>query len=143
MVTGTVAVGLVQAVSHLDLVGLLSQIRADQPDVGFRVFQETTTHMRQQRRGRALDLAFLYDAGQETPGLRCTLLYEERLVVIVPEGHDLAARRRIDVTELRGQAWIDFAPGTDLAATVEALDRRHHLRREVTAQVSQLDLLAA
>ncbi|HEY2266300.1 MAG TPA: LysR family transcriptional regulator substrate-binding protein, partial [Streptosporangiaceae bacterium] len=68
-------------------------------------------------------------------------LYEERLVVIVPAGHDLAARRRLDVHELRGQTWIDFAPGTDLAATIEALDRQHHLRREVIAQVSQLGVL--
>jgi DNA-binding transcriptional LysR family regulator len=140
-ITGTVALGLVQSVRHFDLPGLLSQIRAGYPGVGFRVVQETATRMRQQLRNRTLDLGFLYDAGQGAAGLRCTALYEERLVVIVPEGHELADRRRLDIHELRGQNWIDLAQGTDLAATVEALDRQHHLRREVTAQVSQLDVL--
>jgi DNA-binding transcriptional LysR family regulator len=140
-ITGTVALGLVQSVSHLDLAGLLSEIRAAYPGVGFRVVQETAARMRQQLRNRTLDLTFLYDADRGAAGLSCTTLYEERLVVIVPEGHELADRRRLDIHELRGQNWIDLARGTDLAATVEALDRRHHLGREVTAQVSQLGVL--
>jgi DNA-binding transcriptional LysR family regulator len=140
-VTGTVALGLVQAFRHLDLGGLLAEIRAAYPGVGFRVVHEPTTKMRQQLRSGALDLAFLYDAGPGTAGLRCTLLYEQRLVVIVPGGHELAGRRRLDIHELRGQTWIDLTQGTELAATVAALDRQHHLSREVTAQVSQLDVL--
>ena len=140
-ITGTVTLGLVQSVRHFDLSGLLSQIRAGYPGVGFRIVQETATRVRQQLRNRTLDLGFLYGADQGAPGLRCIALYEERLVVIVPEGHELADRRRLDIHELRGQSWIDLAQGTDLAATVEALDRRHHLSREVTAQVSQLDVL--
>lgn len=140
-ITGTVALGLVQSVGHLGLADLLSQIRAAHPGIGFRVVQETATRMRQQLRSRALDLAVLYDTGPGAAGLHYAALYEERLVVIVPAGHDLAARRWLDVHELRGQTWIDFAPGTDLAATIEALDRQHHLRREVIAQVSQLDVL--
>ncbi|WP_079177250.1 LysR substrate-binding domain-containing protein [Streptomyces sp. MUSC 14] len=68
-------------------------------------------------------------------------LHEERLVISAPAGHDLAARRRLDIDESRSQARIDFAPGTDLAATVEAFDRRYRLRREVTAQVNPLDVL--
>jgi DNA-binding transcriptional LysR family regulator len=140
-ITGTVTLGLVQSVRHFDLSGLLSQIRAAHPGVGFRIVQETATRVRQQLRNRTLDLGFLYGAGHGVAGLHCIALYEERLVVIVPEGHELADRRRLHIHELRGQNWIDLAQGTDLAATVEALDHQHHLSREVTAQVSQLDVL--
>lgn len=141
-VTGTVALGIVQAIGHLGLASLLSQLRAAHPGLGFRVSQDTMTRMRQQLRDGTLDLAFLYDSGRGTAGLRTTALYEERLVVIVPETHDLATRRRVGIDALRGQPWVDFAPESDLAAAVAALDREYHLNREVTAQVTQLDILA-
>jgi DNA-binding transcriptional LysR family regulator len=140
-VSGTVAIGVVQTVVGVDLAGILARVRRDHPGIGFRVVQDTASQMSRQVHDGGLDLAFVYRGGPMARGLHLTDLYDERLVVLVAGDHRLAQSGQVRLEDLRDEAWVDFAPGTDLAATVDDAAHRHRLARKVTAQVAQMRLL--
>ena len=66
---------------------------------------------------RELDAAVVTDAPPGLPRdaeLRATHLYDDEVVVIAAPGHRLARGRRVDVTRLAGETWVEDNAGSEV-----------------------------
>jgi DNA-binding transcriptional LysR family regulator len=119
---GRLRLGLIQTVSSaVDLPAVLGDYRDRYPGIELSVSYGASEAMLAAVLDEELDLA-LVGLGPERipPGLDHRLLVEEQLVAVVPAGHRLAARERIDLAELAGEEFIWFSRGTGLRQAVAA-----------------------
>lgn len=129
-VRGTLQIGVIPTLTHLDLPDLLHRLRQRHPAVRARVRVAASDALMELVRAGVLDLAVLGLAeGVEPTGVACRVLARERLVAVVPEDHDLACAPRVTLADLADQTFADFGAGstgraqTDLAFTAAGLER--------------------
>jgi DNA-binding transcriptional LysR family regulator len=131
-ITGSIVIGLMTSVTLVNVPRLLGLYRSGHPGVGVR--------LRAARRGSAdlvaelasgeLDLAFLALSGAVPAALSAVPIASSRMVLVVPEGHRLAASARVDLAALAGEEFIDLPPGyasrqiVDDAFVAAGVDRR-------------------
>ncbi len=86
---------------------------------------------------------------ERTPplGLRTVAYRSDRLVLVVPEGHPLAGRKRLRFTEALDHEFVSLPSGTSLAERLreeaEALGRRLKLRIQVRSFDAMCQMVAA
>ncbi|TFD82726.1 LysR family transcriptional regulator [Cryobacterium fucosi] len=131
-ITGSIVIGLMTSVTLVDVPGLLGLFRTGHPGVGVR--------LRAARRGSAglvddlasgeLDLAFLALSGPVPASLIARPIASSPMVLVVPDGHRLAAARTVELARLAPEEFIDLPPGyasrgiVDDAFTVAGVERR-------------------
>jgi DNA-binding transcriptional LysR family regulator len=123
---GRLRVGLIQTVaSAVDVAAVLGRYRARYPGIELSVAYDTSETLLAAVRDGALELALVGLGPERVPaGLEHRLLVEEPLVAVMPAGHRLAGRERIDLGELAGDEFIWFSRGTGLRRAVEAACER-------------------
>jgi DNA-binding transcriptional LysR family regulator len=90
---------------------------------------------------REIDLALLRPPVDE-PALRVETLRQDRLIVALPEGHRLAVRRRIRVTDLRGEDLVIHAARRSVMhGTVHALCHEAGFEPRVRHEVAETSTL--
>ena len=105
------------------------------------VAYDTSEALLAEVRDGGLDLAFVALGAERVPaGLDHRLLVEEPLVAVVPPGHRLASRERIDVAELAGDELIWFSRGTGLRRAVEAACARAGMSAVVAAASQKFEI---
>jgi DNA-binding transcriptional LysR family regulator len=96
---------------------VLAEFLRDRPNVDIR-YEEGDPHgtIPAVNEGR-LDLAVVFEYGMVPHNwpkdLNMTLIMEEPLYVLVPTGHRLAGRKRIQFGELSAERWISYTEGMD------------------------------
>ncbi|MEQ4720551.1 LysR family transcriptional regulator [Nonomuraea sp. B19D2] len=96
---------------------VLAEFLRDRPNVDIR-YEEGDPHrtIPAVNEGQ-LDLAVVFEYGMvphsRPKDLTMTLIMEEPLYVLVPTGHRLAARKRIQFGELSAERWISYTEGMD------------------------------
>ena len=96
---GSLAVGFVGAAAHDLVPRSLAAFRAERPDVHISVHElGSAAQLRAVEEGR-VDVGFVL-LPADTPKLAIDVVSEERLVVVLPRDHRLAARSRIPLTAL-------------------------------------------
>ena len=95
-----------------------------------------------------LDLAVVTDAPPglpPRPGLAAHRLLDDPMAVLLPAEHRLAGRRRVRITDLAAESWIEDNPGSE--ALLQALALRHglvlHLDRSCGDLMTKIALVAA
>jgi DNA-binding transcriptional LysR family regulator len=123
---GRLRVGLIQTVaSAVDVAAVLGKYRSRYPGIELSVAYDTSETLLAAVRDGGLDLALVGLGPERVPvGLEHRLLVEEPLVAVVPAGHRLAGRERIDLGELAGDEFVWFSRGTGLRRAVEAACER-------------------
>jgi DNA-binding transcriptional LysR family regulator len=117
--TGRVVIGAMRSTGPFDLSALIAAFHAHHPGVELVVREEPSEVMLQKLHADELDVAFLavnrLDAG---PDIRLQTLLQEPLVALLPPGHRLAGRRRIEMRELRHERFVVFGEGGSLRRIV-------------------------
>jgi DNA-binding transcriptional LysR family regulator len=86
-----------------------------------------------------VDLAVVTDAPPglpNVPGLATQHLADDPMAVLLPSGHRLAQRRRLDLAALAGELWLEDNPGSE--ALLHQLAARHALVLDVDRSPSDL-----
>ena len=103
--TGRVVIGAMRSTGPFDLSGLIAAFHDRHPGIELVVQEEPSEVMLQQLHADAVDLAFLsvnrLDPG---PDLRLHRFLDEPLVALLPPGHALAGRRRMDMARVARRA---------------------------------------
>lgn len=126
-VTGRVRVGIIGTTARWLVPRLLDEIGRRHPNVTLEIVDATSTSLEPQLVSGRLDLAVV-NLPLPSPDLRTTPLFDEDLLLFVPEGSPLAAAGRIDVADLvdvplylppKGTSFRDLLDGCANDAGVE------------------------
>ena len=142
-VTGTVRVGMIGTTARWLVPQLLERTRVRHPKLRLVVVEGITTGLEPQLANGQLDLAVL---NLPVPGrdLVTSLLFEEDLVLVVPDGHEFAGRDRpITLAELAELELLLPLPGTSFRDELEAAIRPLGLTFLPAAEIDGLRLIAS
>jgi DNA-binding transcriptional LysR family regulator len=122
-VAGELRVASIFSIGLHDLPARLRKFRAKYPQVTVKVEFRRSPQVYEMVESGAADIGLVaYPARR--PSLVCEVFAEDRLVLICHPGHPLTARKRVQLSEIKGQRFIGFEPDTP---TRKMIDR--HLRQ--------------
>ena len=141
-VVGTLRLGVIPTVTAVDLPALLVAYRAAHPSVRVELQVGNSDALMGALSRGDLDVALLgLREGVEPSGVSSRVLSRDRLVAVVPRGHELAARRTVDLKELAGRAFADFPAGTSGRAQSDAAFSAAGLERDVSFESDSATLI--
>ncbi|SOE30011.1 transcriptional regulator [Streptomyces sp. OK228] len=108
--TGKVAFGFLHTMGSETVPGLIRAFRADHPRVRFSLVQNYGEAMLEGLRSGELDLC-LTSPVPDAPDLVGRLLDEQKLRLVVPADHRLAARKRVRLAEAADETFVTLEPG--------------------------------
>ncbi|MFJ4687624.1 LysR substrate-binding domain-containing protein [Streptomyces sp. NPDC091377] len=118
--TGKVAFGFLHTMGAETVPGLLHAFRDDHPRIRFALVQNHGEAMLEGLRAGELDLC-LTSPVPDAPDLVARRLDEQKLRLVVPGDHRLAARRRIRLAEAADETFVTLEPGYGLRRITDAL----------------------
>ncbi|MFJ9039221.1 LysR family transcriptional regulator [Streptomyces sp. NPDC102406] len=118
--SGKVAFGFLHTMGTETVPALLRAFRADHPRIRFSLVQNYGEAMLERLRAGELDLC-LTSPVPDAPGLVARRLDEQRLRLVVPEDHRLAARKRIRLAETADESFVTLEPGYGLRRITDDL----------------------
>jgi len=89
---------------------ILHRFRSVYPDVQVNLHDPPSTQMAQMASEGSLDIAFLSGVNP-TPDLDSLVLREEKFMAILPRGHELERRQRINIRDLKHEPFVLGVPG--------------------------------
>lgn len=118
--TGKVAFGFLHTMGSETVPGLIRAFRADHPRIRFTLVQNYGEAMIERLRAGDLDLC-LTSPVPDAPDLVARRLDEQRLRLVVPDDHRLAARKRIRLAEAADESFVTLEPGYGLRRITDDL----------------------
>src|SRR5277367_4941860 len=119
--SGHITVGAMHTMGPVDVSLALALFHARHPAVELTAREQSSEELAEMLRVDELDLAFLSVTERiESHGLSLLQLVSEELVVVMPHGHRLAARRRVRMRELAGDEFISYRAGSRLRELLES-----------------------
>lgn len=138
METGRVTVGVIHTMGPVDLSLALALFRQRHPGVELTVRENSSEELAEMLRVDELDLAFLSVTERiESHGLSLLQLVSEELVVILPQDHPLAARRRVRMVELAEEQFISYRVGARLRELLLAAGEHAGFEPRVTLESNE------
>ncbi|NGO68283.1 LysR family transcriptional regulator [Streptomyces boncukensis] len=123
--SGKVAFGFLHTLGWETVPGLLRAFRADHPRVRFALIQDYGEAMLDRLRAGELDLCLTSPVpGPESPELVARRLDEQRLRLVVPEGHRLAGRKRVRLAEAADESFVTLERGRGMRSILDTLCAR-------------------
>lgn len=118
--SGRLAVGFNPTSTYDVLPRVLRRFRERYPDVTYRFEELTTAEQEDALQQRRVDVALYIAPTTSRPGIWQEVFLRERLRVVLPEDHPLAACERIELGQLRHEPFIFVPPrwGTGYYARV-------------------------
>ncbi|MFG2148899.1 LysR family transcriptional regulator [Streptomyces sp. NPDC048696] len=118
--TGKVAFGFLHTMGSETVPGLIRAFRVDHPRVRFTLVQNYGEAMIERLRAGELDLC-LTSPVPDAPDLVARRLDEQRLRLVVPDDHRLAARKRVRLAEAADETFVTLEPGYGLRRITDDL----------------------
>jgi DNA-binding transcriptional LysR family regulator len=143
-VRGTVRVGIMHALSLIDLAGLLTRYHLRYPEVRLvpsPAVGGSVELARAVSEGR-LDLAFASPPAGSSADLDVHSIAAEEMLLACPPHHPLARRRRIALSELDGERFVDYPPGWGTRLGVDRLFADAGLSRVIEVEVGDVPTVA-
>lgn len=113
---------------EVDWLPHVTRILGDElPNIEVRVLSQLSPHIAEDLQRRKLDVGFLRREPQ--PDIAYRTVAKERLVVILPSDHRLAAHESIDPRELAGETYIGFS---DVPHVLRGIVNRYLRKRGVS-----------
>jgi DNA-binding transcriptional LysR family regulator len=142
-VTGTVRVGMIGTTARWLVPRLMDAVAQRHPKLRLVIVEGTTTGLEPQLANGQLDLAVLHlpVTGRD---LVTRLLFEEDLMLVVPEGHELAGGARpLGLDDLADLELLLPLPGTSYRDELDALTRPLGITLLPAAEIDGLRLIAS
>ncbi|OHV03656.1 LysR family transcriptional regulator [Mycobacterium talmoniae] len=137
---GTLAIGVVQTFTAVDLPAAIARLHAGHPRVQMLLREAPTADLLAAVDDGELDLAFVaLDATPLPAGLIALRDYPETLVVVVGAEHPLANRGPVRLADLADQPFVEFQAGLGLQTVVAALFRDAGVPRQIAFRTSQME----
>jgi DNA-binding transcriptional LysR family regulator len=137
---GKVAFGFLHTMGPETVPELIREFRTDHPRVRFALVQSYGEDMIERMRQGELDLC-LTSPIPDDPDLVTRRLGEQRLLLTVPEGHRLAARRRVRLAEAADEPFVTLEPGYGLRRLTDALCERAGFRPRIAFEGEEPETL--
>jgi DNA-binding transcriptional LysR family regulator len=138
--TGKVAFGFLHTMGTETVPGLIRAFRADHPRVRFTLVQNYGEAMIERMRAGGLDLC-LTSPVPDAPDLVARRLDEQKLRLVVPADHRLAARKRIRLAEAADESFVTLEPGYGLRRITDALCQEAGFRPKVAFEGEEAETL--
>lgn len=116
---GRVAFGFLHTLGGATVPRLLREFRAEHPAVRFELVQRGHDVLLELLRAGTIDLCLTSPLPDEA-GLATRALHEQRLHLVVPLEHRLAARRQLRLTEAAHEEFVGLERGYGLRITTDA-----------------------
>jgi DNA-binding transcriptional LysR family regulator len=124
METGRVSVGTMHTMGPVDVSVALAIFHERHPGIELAVREEPSEQLAEMIRDDELDLAFLSVTERvESHGLGLHQLVSEELVVVLPNAHPLAGRKRLRMAQLEHEEFISYREGARLRELLFAAGR--------------------
>jgi len=120
LLRGQLRIGGVYPTGPYDLFGMLAEFRAAHPGVAIHMVEDTQDGVLAALEADQLDCAFSA-LNPDTLGneFAATLLWEDEIVVALPAGHRLCARRQVTFEELAAEDLIAYRENSALRRRLE------------------------
>lgn len=143
-VRGTVRVGIMHSLALIDLAGLLTRYHREHPEVRLvpSPAEGGSAELAQAVLEGRLDLAFASPPAGSPKNLDVRSIAAEEMLLACPPDHRLARRRRIALSELDGERFVDYPPGWGTRVGVDRLFAETGLRREIQVEVGDVPTVA-
>ncbi|WP_026555120.1 LysR family transcriptional regulator [Arthrobacter sp. 35W] len=145
---GRLRLGFVSSAAISALPPVVRELRSQWPGIDLELREETTDAQIVLIAAGALDVGIAREV-RAVPGLKATLLQNERLVLAVPADHRLAPRHSVALGELKGERFIAFPRDRisrlfdHIAALLHAADVDFDLAQQAVQFPTILGLVAA
>jgi DNA-binding transcriptional LysR family regulator len=143
-VRGTVRVGIMHALALIDLGGVLTRYHRQYPEVRLvpsPAVGGSVELARAVSEGR-LDLAFASPPAGSPTDLDVHPIAAEEMLLACPPDHPLARRRRIALSELHGERFVDYPPGWGTRLGVDRMFAEAGLDRLIEVEVGDVPTVA-
>ena len=139
-VRGTVRIGIMHALSLVDLAALLTRYHRERPQVQLipRTAPGGSVELAADVEEGRLDLAFASLPGGYPATLSARPLASEEMLLACPPDHPFAKRRRIPLAELDGERFVDFPAGWGTRLAADQLFIAAGIRREIAVEVADV-----
>jgi DNA-binding transcriptional LysR family regulator len=118
---GRLSVGALHTMGPVDLSLLLASFHRNHPAVELTVREQSSEELAEMLRDDVIDLAFLSVTERiQSRGLQLHRLVSEELVAVLPTAHPLAGRDGVTLTELAGDPFVSFRPGSRLRELLDS-----------------------
>jgi DNA-binding transcriptional LysR family regulator len=143
-VRGTVRVGIMHSLALIDLAGLLTRYHREHPDVRLipSPAEGGSVELAHSVLEGRLDLAFASPPAGSPQDLDVRSIAAEEMLLACPPDHALAGRRRIALSELDGERFVDYPPGWGTRLDVDRLFADLGLRRHIQVEVGDVPTVA-
>jgi LysR family hydrogen peroxide-inducible transcriptional activator len=138
-VGGRVRLGVIPTVAPYLLPRLMMRCRRQHPEVIFEISESPTQALLAGLGRGELDAIVISPPVDSTQPLQLRPLFEDEFLLALPRDHRLAARRRVKLADLRGEAMILLGDAHCLRGQALALCRRAGYAPRIAIQSAQLD----
>ncbi|GAC1590908.1 MAG: LysR substrate-binding domain-containing protein [Acidimicrobiales bacterium] len=118
-IVGNARLGMIGTTARWLVPPVLTTIRERHPGVRLVVVDATSTSLEPQLLAGALDLAVI-NLPVPSRDLTCEPLFDEDLVLVVPAGHPLIARQRVELADMASVELLLPPPGTAFRGELDA-----------------------
>lgn len=141
-IRGVLTLGVIPTVTAIDIPATLGGFRKTHPEVQIRVRDGRSDELVSGIVERTIDVAVL-GLPEATPprGVAARALMRERLVAVVSAEHRLAERRRLRLSDIADDTFVDFPANTPGRAQSDLAFQEAGLRREVAFEAMSTDLI--
>jgi LysR family nitrogen assimilation transcriptional regulator len=139
IVTGLVAVGLLESTAELLAEPLVSAVRREHKGIELRVLTAYSGHLQRWLDDGDLDVSLLYNL-TSTPSLNVRSLLREKLWVVAPASDELSARHPVPLGSVAAHPVIMPAPGHGLRALIDRAAAKAQVEIRVAVQTNSMSL---
>src|SRR3954470_9167889 len=140
-ISGGLAIGAILTMAPYVLPNLIEKFQARYPKVVLEILEDTTEHLAGRLEEGTLDIAIMSTC-QQSPVLKPQLLGKEALLVLLPNQHSLAKKKKINWSDLKSEKFLLLHEVHCLSAQVCQLLASHNLRPEMALRGAQLSTIA-
>jgi LysR family hydrogen peroxide-inducible transcriptional activator len=139
VVEGRIRLGVIPTVAPYLLPSLLTRCQRQYPGLIFEINESPTQALVTGLNRGELDAIIISPPLETASPLTLRPLFEDEFLLALPRSHPLAARRRLRVADLRGEAMILLGDDHCLSGQALALCRRAGYTPRIAIQSAQLD----
>lgn len=108
---GTIKIGFPTSLASHLLPTVISAFKKEYPDVAFHLRQGSYNYLIDAVKNRELNLAFLGPLPPKDSAINTAILFTENISALLPSNHPFAKRDKLQLIDLRNEAFVLFPEG--------------------------------